>query len=253
MNQKNIKGISLKNVSAGYKGKTIIKDIDLYFPAGKITAILGENGSGKTTLLRAMAGLIKYDGSISIDGEELSDMTSRKRAAKIAMLAQMNSAYFSFTVEETVKMGRYRFSKGIFSESDKNNWLSVEKCMQDADITDIRKKYIGELSGGQLQRVYLAQMFAQDSEYIFLDEPTNHLDLKYRSALEQRLLNSNKSVVMVYHDIATALKIAHQIVLIKYGNVTAVGSPAEIISNGSLNEAFSMDVISYLGLNKKII
>ena len=239
-------GIRVENISAGYRGKDIIKDISLFFPAEKITVILGENGSGKTTLLKTMAGLIPYRGSIKIDGTELSQMSARERAARIAMLSQMNSAYFSYTVEETVRMGRYRFRSGVFSGISADDRLAVEKCLSDLDLGSVRDCRIGEISGGQLQRVYLASMFAQDSRYIFLDEPTNHLDLKYRAALEKELMETHRSVIAVYHDIRDALKIAHQIVLLKDGEVAGTGSPSEIIESKALDKAFSMDVSEYL-------
>ena len=246
MKPDNLTGICLKNVSAGYRGKDIIKDISLSFPAERITVILGENGSGKTTLLKAMAGLISYRGSIEVDGTELSQMSAKERAAHIAMLSQMNSAYFSYTVEETVRMGRYRFRQGVFSGTSADDRKAVEKCLADLDLGSIRDCRIGEISGGQLQRVYLASMFAQDSRYIFLDEPTNHLDLKYRVALENNLRETHRSVIAVYHDIRDALKIAHQIVLLKDGKVVDTGSPSEIRESGALNRAFSMDVSEYL-------
>ncbi len=241
-------GICVKNISAGYRGKDVIKDVSLFFPAGKITVILGENGSGKTTLLKAMAGLISYRGSITVDGRELSRMSARERAACIAVLSQMNSAYFSYTVEETVRMGRYRFHSGIFTGITADDRMAVEKCLADQDLLSIRDSRIGEISGGQLQRVYLASMFAQDPRYVFLDEPTNHLDLKYRMALENNLKQTHSSVIAVYHDIRDALKVAHQIVLLKDGRVVDTGSPSEIREKDSLNKAFSMDVSGYLAI-----
>ena len=241
-------GIILKNVYAGYRGTDIVKDINLSFPSGEITVILGENGSGKTTLLKAMAGLIPYRGSITVKDRELSSLSSKDRAANIAMLSQMNSAYFSYTVEETVRMGRYRFHTGIFSGTTGDDRRRVEECLKEADIYSIRDSRIGELSGGQLQRVYLASMFAQDSDFIFLDEPTNHLDLKYRARLEKRLQGSHRSVIAVYHDIRAALKMAHLVVLLKDGRVIMAGTPSEITESGALNDAFSMDVSEYLEL-----
>ena len=208
-------GIELKNVSSGYGKKKVIHDVSLFIPYGEITAILGENGSGKTTLLRTIAGLIDYEGSITVDGEEVKKMPYKERAKKISLLSQMNSAYFSYSVYETVKMGRYRFQKGFFDTYKDEDIKFIEECMKRADILDIKDERIGELSGGQLQRVYLAQLFAQDSEYIFLDEPTNHLDLKYRVKLEKELQEKKVSTLCVYHDIRAALDMADNIILIK--------------------------------------
>lgn len=239
-------GIELKNVSSGYGKKKVIHDVSLFIPRGEITAILGENGSGKTTLLRTIAGLIDYEGSITIDGEEVKKMPYKERAKKISLLSQMNSAYFSYSVYETVKMGRYRFQKGFFDTYKDEDIKFIEECMKRADILDIKDERIGELSGGQLQRVYLAQLFAQDSEYIFLDEPTNHLDLKYRVKLEKELQEKKVSTLCVYHDIRAALDVADNIILIKNGEIVKQGKTCDIKKSEALNLTFDMDVLSYL-------
>ena len=241
--------IVLEHVSCGYRGKMVLKDISLTIPAGKIVMILGENGCGKTTLLKAMAGLLPYEGSIKVDGEEVKNLPSRERASKISLLSQMNRAYFSYTVEETVRMGRYRFHKGLFDGENQEDMKKVEEFMRKTDIYDIRKERIGELSGGQLQRVYLSQMYAQEAKYVFLDEPTNHLDLKYRVSLENELQSSNRSVVAVYHDLTSAFRLADEIILIKDGKIMKVGTPAEIWNSKVINEVFDMDVITYLSSN----
>ena len=243
------KEIELKNVSAGYGSKMILHDISLTIPAGKTTIILGENGSGKTTLLRAMTGILSYEGSILVDGKDVKALSSKERAGKIAMLSQMNMAYFSYTVEETVLMGRYRFQKGLFSNTSAKDREKATECMKKTDIYDIRNERIGELSGGQLQRVYMAQMFAQDADYIFLDEPTNHLDLRYRVALEKELKRSGLSAVAVYHEIRTAFNVADFIVLMRNGKVTATGKPEELRNSEILNLTFGMDVVGYLKEN----
>ena len=143
-------------------------------------------------------------------------------------------------------MGRYRFQKGFFDSYKDEDIRFVEECMKRADILDIKDERIGELSGGQLQRVYLAQLFAQDSEYIFLDEPTNHLDLKYRVKLENELKESNTSTLVVYHDIRSALDMADNIILIKNGEIVKQGKTSDIRHDEALNIAFDMDVLEYL-------
>ena len=212
----------------------------------RLLVFFGAPGSGKTTLLRTIAGLIDYEGSITVDGEEVKKMPYKERAKKISLLSQMNSAYFSYSVYETVKMGRYRFQKGFFDTYKDEDIKFIEECMKRADILDIKDERIGELSGGQLQRVYLAQLFAQDSEYIFLDEPTNHLDLKYRVKLEKELQEKKVSTLCVYHDIRAALDMADNIILIKNGEIVKQGKTCDIKKSEALNLTFDMDVLSYL-------
>lgn len=246
MSETSKKGIELSDVTSGYGKKKVIKNVSLFIPSGEITAILGENGSGKTTLLRTIAGLLDHEGSILVDGEEIKKMPYKERAKKISLLSQMNSAYFSFSVYETVKMGRYRFQKGFFDSYKEEDLKFIEECMKRADILDIKDEIIGELSGGQLQRVYLAQLFAQDSEYVFLDEPTNHLDLKYRVKLEKELKESRASTLCVYHDIRAALDMADNIILVKNGEIVKYGKTADIRESEALNRTFDMDVLGYL-------
>ena len=240
------KGIELKNVSSGYGRKKILDNVSVFIPEGEITVILGENGSGKTTMLRTIAGLLDYEGIICVDGSEIKKMSYKERAEKISLLSQMNSAYFSFTVYETVKMGRYRFQKGLFDSYRDDDIKFLEDCMRRTDIYDIKDERIGELSGGQLQRVYLAQLFAQDSKYVFLDEPTNHLDLKYRVKLENELRESKKSTLAVYHDIRSAMDLADNIILVKHGKILLSGKKEAGIKSKELTETFDMDVVSYL-------
>ena len=241
-----VSGIRLEHVSAGYRGKTVIKDISLFIPAGKTVLILGENGCGKSTLLKAIAGLLSYEGSITADGAEIKKMTPIERAGKIAMLSQLNGAYFSYTVEETVRMGRYRFHKGLFGGVSEEDIAKTEEYLRKMEIYDIRHERIGELSGGQLQRVYMAQLYAQEADYVFLDEPTNHLDLKYRVALEKDLKESGRSVLAVFHELIPAFSVADEIILMKSGQIVQTGTPKEIRHSEVLNEVFDMDVQSYL-------
>ena len=146
-------------------------------------------------------------------------------------------------------MGRYRFHSGLFESVNKDDLQKVDEFMRKTDIYDIRSERIGELSGGQLQRVYLSQMYAQEAKYLFLDEPVNHLDLKYRVSLEKELLASDISVVAVYHDLVPAFRIADEIVLIKEGRIVKTGSPKELWGAEVLNDVFDMDVVSYLEAN----
>ena len=235
--------IVCKNVTSGYRKKTILKDVSLTFLPGKTTVILGENGSGKTTLLKTMAGLLPYNGSITIDGAEIKDLSYKQRAARISLLSQMNSMYFSYTVRQTVLLARYRFHKGFFVQETEEDRKAAAQAMEKFDIYDIREERTSELSGGQLQRVYLAQLFAQDADCLFLDEPTNHLDMRYRVLLEREIRETDKTVIAVYHDLRDAVKVADELVLIKNGCVLEAGPQEQILRSENLNVTFDMDVV----------
>ncbi len=239
-------GIAIRDLHCGYDKKEILHGISADIPDAGICCILGENGCGKTTLLRAMSGMLPYSGSITVDGSQISDMKRRDIAKKCSILPQFNYAYFSYTVSETVLQGRYRFVNNGLQTYTKSDMEYVQKCMEELEISDISNETIDTLSGGQLQRVYLARTFAQDTPYIFLDEPANHLDLRHKVALTELLKKSRRSVVAVFHDIRCALEISDRVIVMQSGKIIYDGEPAGSLEGGFLDEAYSIDVASHI-------
>ena len=239
--------ISLENVSASYSdGVKVLHDISLELPDDRNVCILGNNGSGKTTLLRTIAGVIKYSGHAGIDGKELSTLSRRDIAGKVSLMSQMSDVYFSYTVYETVMMGRYIHNKSIFGAPGIDDVQKVMKCMEDTGVLDIKDRQISGLSGGQLQRVLLARTFAQDTHIILLDEPTNHLDLKYQAELMKFLKTwssvSGNMFVGVFHDIALAAEAADDIVYMKNGRISGYGRVNEMLERDLMAEVYGIDV-----------
>ncbi len=262
--------IILNNVSAGYdRNNFILHDISTNLSGGGIRGILGPNGSGKTTLLRVIAGILPYKGSIRItfdeknagNNTELSEIPKRSLSRYIAMMPQFTSVYFSYTVYDTVLLGRYAHSGnslrdmlGSTSASDKE---AVELAIETTGLNDIRNCSLSSLSGGQLQRVMLARTMAQETPIILLDEPTNHLDLKYHMELISYLkewvgkttnvngITCPNTVISVFHDIGTASILAETILLLKEGRIIKGGSTEEIITRSLLRDIYDADVLSY--------
>lgn len=243
--------IELKNLSAGYNGVDIIRNVSLKLDAGDNLCILGVNGSGKTTLLKAIAGIIPSQGDVLIDGKSIKAMKRQEIANEIAVMSQLSNIYFSYTVFETVLLGRYLYMKNNFlkepSEKDK---AYVRKCLETVGMLDKQDKQIDTLSGGQLQRVFLARALAQEPNIILLDEPTNHLDLKSQRELIYYLKrwskDYNHSVIGVFHDINHALELADYLLVLAKDNVMVFGKPEEIINSNLLNEVYEMDVAGYM-------
>jgi iron complex transport system ATP-binding protein len=175
--------LEVKNLFAGYNGADVICNINLRAEGGESLCVLGPNGCGKSTLLKSIARILDYRGVVLKDGEDISAMPRKELAKKIALLNQSASVYFPYTVYETVSMGRYAYSQGFLKNLSAGDKDIVENILIKLDIWNIRERMIDELSGGTLQRVFLARTLAQTPDLILLDEPANHLDLKHQIEL----------------------------------------------------------------------
>ncbi len=245
--------LELKNVFCGYGRRDVVKGISLRVNDGEIVSLAGPNGCGKTTLLRAACGLLPIRaGEVCIDGRAVSGIPIKERARLTAMLSQTGAGgdYSDYTVMDTVLMGRYARSKGgIFSESSEEDKEIAVKCICEVGLSGSEDRLITELSGGQLQRVFLARAFAQEPEIIFLDEPANHLDLVHQAELMELLRSwaeRGKSVVGVFHDLGFAAAVSDRIVLISDGREVMNGDPEAVLGSERLNEVFGTDVKAYM-------
>jgi iron complex transport system ATP-binding protein len=241
--------LEIQNLYCGYGGGDIIKGISLGAKNGDILCVVGPNGCGKSTLLRAIARLLPFRGSVQIDGKETRSFSRKDLAKKIALLGQNSRLYFPYTVFDTVAMGRYAHSEGLFaglSAADKN---SIEETLAVLELGEDRSRLINELSGGQLQRVFLARALVQDPEVILLDEPTNHLDLKHQAGLLEylaRWADSGGTVIAVLHDLNLARRFCRQAILMSDGKTAAAGRTEELFAGAALKEVYGMDVREFM-------
>ena len=241
--------LSLNNVSAGYDGVDIIQNIS--FDVKGCVSIVGPNGCGKTTLLKAIANTLPSKGRIEVNGKPFSLMKRREISLNIAMLSQQPSIYFSYSVFDTVMMGRYLYIRGRISDTPtKEDNAVVTKSLEAVNLLEEKDKDITKLSGGQLQRVFLARALAQEPRVILLDEPTNHLDLKCQieiiSYLKEWAANGNRAIVGVLHDINLAMMLSDDMIVMKSGGLVANGKASDIIAKGLLDQVYEMDVAEYM-------
>jgi len=239
--------LNLTNVCAGYDGTDVIHNISFGIKKGESLAIIGPNGCGKSTLLKVICGLLDFRGQIHIDGEDAAALKPRQRAAKVAMLGQISPVYFAYSVYDTVMMGRYLHMDGLFGTPSRQDKDVVENCLSIVGLLDSSDSGINTLSGGQLQRVFLARTLAQDPQIILLDEPTNHLDLKFQLELIDYLKTwsreQNRSIIGVLHDINLAMRLSDNIMLMKAGKIAAMGKIDDTISAIALENVYEMDVV----------
>lgn len=242
--------LEVEHLSCGYGDLPVLKDVSFSVGPGQRLCVMGPNGCGKTTLLRAVAGLLPCEGRVRICGEDLHTLSRRQAARNIALMSQISSVYFSYTVYETVLMGRYAHTTaGVLSGPTAEDQRIALDAMARTGILELKDRLVTELSGGQLQRVFLARTFAQSPRIILLDEPTNHLDLKYQVELVEDLkawaAQEERCVVGVLHDVNLALEFADTLLLLDDGQIRAF-SPADTFDLAQLSQVYQMDVGGYM-------
>ncbi|MDO5328856.1 MAG: ABC transporter ATP-binding protein [Coriobacteriia bacterium] len=219
--------LELKHVTAEIESKKLIDDVSFKLDSGSWLMMVGPNGAGKSSLVRCLARTIDYKGDITIDGVNIQSFKSREYARIIGFQSQINHITYEFSVEEVVAMGAY--------SNDKYD-PSVLKL---ADLEHLRNKSVLTLSGGELQRVFLAQLFAQNPDILVLDEPTNNLDIKHQQELFEILGSWIKdrgvSALSIVHDLNIAKK---------YGDDLLVLNKGKFVD--SIDDAFEMDVSAYM-------
>lgn len=234
--------IELKNLCAGYGGRDVVHGVSLSFPPGRVAALLGPNGCGKSTLLRAVLGLSpKSGGEVLMDGVPLEALSPRERALKAAYLAQSRTVP-NITARKMVLHGRFphlSYPRRYRKEDDE----AVDRALDWADARDIAHRPMGELSGGQRQKIYLAMALAQDAPAILMDEPTAFLDVGHQlgvMAVARRLAQEGRAVVMVLHDLPLALRGADDAALLSGGKLVIRGTTEEVYASGHLDRVFGV-------------
>ena len=210
----------------------------------KLTAFIGPNGAGKSTLLSMISRLISIDaGQIYLDHNEVKAWRSNELSKKLSILKQSNGVNLRITVRELVSFGRFPYSKGRLTSEDKE---LIDYALEKLGLVEMAEDRIDTLSGGQLQRAYIAMILAQDTEYILLDEPLNNLDMNHSVQLMKTLRRlveeEHKTILLVIHDINFAATYADEIVAMKNGGIFAHGSMEEIIQPQILNALYEMDI-----------
>lgn len=242
--------LEIKNLYCGYDEIDIIKNINLKVENGENLCIVGPNGCGKSTLLKSIANIIDYKGSIKIDNKEVSCFDRKHLATKVALMSQISQIYFPYTIYETVALGRYAYSKSVFSGLRSKDKEIVLDSIDKVGLYDIKDKMISELSGGQLQRVFLARTFAQNPDIILLDEPTNHLDLKHQIELLEHLVNwarDNKKIVIgVLHDLNLVQYFGDKAIMLNGGQVVSYGNPKEVLESEKLKNVYGIDIKKFM-------
>lgn len=254
--------ITIQALSHHIRDKVILDDINVHFPAHKLTAIIGPNGAGKSTLLNIMARLIKQQsGTINYADCNLAETRDDELAKVFAILSQQSHISSRVTVAELLMFGRYPHHRGRPTSDDTAN---VTACLEQFDLTAFADRFIDTLSGGQRQRALIAMVFCQATPYILLDEPLNNLDLYHTHQLmtlirqatqntaQNKTQTSAQTIVIVMHDINHAIAFADNIVAMQDGKIAYQGTPEQVVTAKNIKHLYNVDV-EIIRHNEKVL
>ncbi|MGC5363064.1 ABC transporter ATP-binding protein [Streptomyces sp. DT24] len=235
-----------------YGGKPVVHGVSIALEPGRATALVGPNGSGKSTLLRALSRLHQVDGGrVTLgapDGRAERDaalLSPRQFAREVTLFSQSRPAPQGLTVAEVVAFGRHPYRRGLAGPTVEDG-AAVDRAMGVTGVRDMASRQVGELSGGEMQRVWLAACLAQDTGVVLLDEPTNHLDLRYQfetlDLVRDLVERHGIAVGIVLHDLDQASRVADTLVLMRAGRVHAAGAPADVLTAENIGEVYDIRV-----------
>ena len=241
--------LSIEDITIRYEARTVLRGISFDVNAGEVVALIGPNGVGKSTLLRACSGTLKpAGGRVLIDGQDAQRLRVDERARLIAVVPQAVRLPETFSVCETVLMGRTPYLGWLGRESDRDR-SAVQAALERTATRDLADRPIGELSGGEQQRVLIARALAQSARILLLDEPTAHLDLKHQAnvlSLVCDLAHDEKYAVLIaLHDLNLAAQYADRVALLSNGAVAASGTPEAVLTEENLSPAYGLRIVVY--------
>lgn len=240
--------IEVKNLTFNYdKEKNIFKNLDLSIEKGKITTLLGKNGCGKSTLIKLLSKNINnYSGEIFLGDKELKNYSLKELATKLSIVYQNNTTPQEITVYDMVSFARLPYQNILFYKKTKEDIEKINYALAETELLEYKDKRVDELSGGQLQRVYIAMCLAQDTEIIILDEPTTFLDIKYQKSIMKLVKDLNSkfgiTIIMVLHDINQAITYSDNIIALLDGKIIKNDKAQTLLDEELLNKIYDTDI-----------
>ena len=233
--------IAAERVSAGYRARAVLRDVDLAVGAGEVVALIGPNGAGKSTLLRVLAGLLRpTSGRVTLAGDDVHRLDRRAAARRIAVVPQVFDTLFPFTVREVAALGRtpHHGTLGLFGSDDA---AAVDRSLRALGVADLAGRRIDRISGGERQRAVLAMALAQEPQVLLLDEPTAHLDPAHQLAtlsLVRELGRERRlAVLAILHDVNLAA-LADRVAVLVAGRIVRDAAPADALTPDLVSEVF---------------
>lgn len=235
--------IKVRDASFAYENELVLQNMNVEINKNKMTGIIGPNGCGKTTFIKILTGILSLSkGTVYLENKEIKSYTKKQLAKKISVLSQHITDGFQFTVYEIVCLGRYAHQQGLFSTWSDEDENIVQATMKQTGIDNLSDRTLDTLSGGEKQRVFLAQCLTQQPDIIILDEPTNHLDIKYQieicELLKKLVRTENITVICIFHDLNLASLFCDEIILMEKGQILIKDETKKILTNKNVKEIY---------------
>ncbi len=242
--------LEVQNLTVRFGDLTIVDGVSFSLEEGRWLMLVGPNGAGKSTIVNAVSRSVPYEGRVLYQGRDVRSYKSAELARNLGVLSQHHSVGYAFTVAEVVRLGRYSYAPGIFSRRSDTDEERVAEALALTGLTELADQSVLTLSGGELQRAFLAQLFAQDPKVLILDEPTNHLDLVYQrevfDLIRAWLKTPGRAVLSVVHDLSLARAYGTDAVLLHRGRAAAAGPGETVFTPENLDRVYDMDVSGWM-------
>lgn len=233
--------IEAKEIQSVLSGSQILKGVDLKAGRQELLGVIGPNGSGKSTLLKCIYRVLKPTaGAVYLDGKPLEQLSYRKSAQEVAVVAQHNYYNFDFCVRDVVLMGRAPHKRPLERDSAED-YRIVTEALETVGMADFADRTFSTLSGGEQQRVILARALAQQTPCLILDEPTNHLDIKFQLQLMDLVRGLNRTVIAAIHDLNIAALYCDRLCAVKDGKIVGEGTPRELLTPEFIRKVYEVD------------
>lgn len=241
--------VHTEQMTVGYDGKPLIRDIEIRLSRGEILTLIGPNGAGKSTILKSMTKQLKLvGGTVYLGGEMMSRMSGKEVAKKLAVVMTERIRPELMTCEDIVATGRYPYTGalGILGEKD---WEKVREAMELVHALDFKDRDFTAISDGQRQRILLARAICQEPEIIVLDEPTSFLDIRHKlellAVLKNMVVQKKTAVLMSLHELDLAQKISDRVICVHGDRIEKYGSPEEIFTSEYVHHLYGITTGSY--------
>lgn len=242
--------LQVQDLTVSYGAATVADHVNFHVSEGQWMMIVGPNGAGKSTILNAITQGVDYKGQVLLGGKDIRTQKATVRARQVGVLAQKHHVGYDFSVEEIVRLGRYAHSSHLLQGRRDDDEAAVEQALELTGMASQRHQSVLTLSGGEMQRTFLAQVFAQDPRLLLLDEPTNHLDLVYQkqvfALIEQWLKKPSRAVVSVVHDLSLAKAYGTDALVLSKGKTVAQGPTEQVLTSEILDPVYGMDVKGWM-------